>query len=85
MHGLARWGIHLKGNAIDQIPNSTPIIGGVVKFIYTKGQGHVAQILRFTKNGMIVRETNYKECEETTREVLFSDSHIVGFIDPDVK
>ena len=83
MHGLATKGIFLKGNAIDQIPNSTPVVGGVVLLKYYENVGHVALIQKFTEKGMIVWETNYKPCQATTREILWSDIHIVGFIDPD--
>ena len=85
MHGLATKGIFLKGNAKDQIPNSTPVIGGVVILKYYKDVGHVALIQKFTEKGMIVWETNYRPCQATTREILWSDIHIVGFIDPKLK
>ena len=83
MHGLAKKGIFLKGNAKDQIPNSTPVVGGVVLLKYYEDVGHVALIQKFTEKGMIVWETNYRPCQATTREILWSDIHIVGFIDPD--
>ena len=81
MWGLRAMGINLKGNATDLIPNSTPTIGGVVKLIYNR-IGHAAKITKFTKDGMLVRETNYKKCAWTTREIAFNDPAIAGFLIP---
>ena len=81
MKGLMAQGIKLKGNAIDLVPNSTPIKGGVVKLIYN-GVGHAAKIIKFTKTGMIVKETNYSRCKWTTREIAFNDPAVAGFLIP---
>ena len=83
----ARWlGSSVKGNAIDLIPNSTPVIGGLI--VFKKGKrindGHVAVIKGFREDGFIVVEGNYKPCTLTTRVVPFNWPTIVGFWSEDM-
>ena len=65
-------------------PNSVPVAGGVIILKYWNkelGQElyHVAYIESFTEKGFLVSETNFKKCQRTDREVLFTDKAIVGF------
>ena len=82
MAGLWHKGIKIKGNAKDVITNSTPFVGAVVKFFYkSTNTYHVALLTKFTKNGFITWETNFRDCQETTREVYWNDPALIGFTD----
>ncbi len=72
IHGLPR------GNASDFKPNGQPQVNGLVLLNYD-GIAHVAVILSFTKNGVLVSEGNYHRCKKDTREIDLSDTHIIGF------
>jgi len=65
-------------NAIDLISNSQPTIGGGILLNYN-GVGHIAVIMKFEKDGFLVKESNYKKCEYTTRIIKYDDKAIVGF------
>ena len=68
-------------DAKDLKPNGQPIIGGGVLFYYPKTDTHhVAYIKAFTENGFLVKEGNFKPCQFSEREVLWSDKFITGFI-----
>ena len=80
MAGLWHKGIKIKGNARDIETNSTPFVGAVVKFFYkSTGTYHAALLTKFTKNGFIVYETNFRECTENHREVYWNDASLQGF------
>ena len=67
-----------KTDAIDLKPNSQPYEGGAVLLNY-KGIGHIAIIVSLKGEYMLVKESNYKECEYTTRKLFYDDPAIVGF------
>ena len=80
--GLQHQGINIKGHARDLVTNSAPFIGAVAKFYYKNTNTyHAALITKFTDKGFIIYETNFKKCQETKREVLWSDPALIGFID----
>lgn len=65
-------------NAEDLIPNSSPVIGGLVLFKYPEFY-HVARILSITDIGYVVVEGNKTPCVREYRTVLFKDPFITGF------
>ena len=67
------------GNAEDFTPNGTPDIGNVALFRY-KTDAHVALITGYTENGFAVKESNFRSCQTTEREVYWSDPYLKGFI-----
>lgn len=58
--------------------STPPKINGVVVLKYGDVH-HIAVIKRFTKNGLWVKEGNFKRCEVTEREIDFTDPHILQF------
>ena len=66
-------------DAIDLISNSQPYIGGAILLKYGN-LGHIAIIIDFKEDGFLVKESNYKRCEYTTRLIPFDDKHITGFM-----
>lgn len=64
------------------IPNSTPIVGGLVLMEYDHTDyvvHHVAVIEQITPDGFLIVEGNYKPCEETRRFIPFDYSRLRGF------
>ena len=57
---------------------STPVLGGIVLLQYGD-VWHVATITKWTEYGFQVIEGNYRECEQTTREIVWNDKAIRGF------
>ena len=83
--GLRSFGVTIPigTNAEDLPSNTTPHVGGVILFLYENGVYHAALIIEITAEYMVVRETNFNECEETTgRKVYYDDSSIRGFYEP---
>lgn len=67
------------GNAEDFIPDAPPDIGNVALFRY-KTDAHVALITGYTDKGFAVRESNFKSCLATEREIYWSDPYLKGFL-----
>ncbi len=83
--GLRSFGVNIpNGTDAKDIPinSNTPHEGGVVLFKYENDVYHAALITEMTAKYMIVRETNYDKCKETTRKVYYDDSFIIGFHSP---
>ncbi len=62
----------------DVKPNDAPKVGGVIILQY-KTFKHIAYITEITPNGVKVLESNYSPCKLGSREVLFTDPHLIGF------
>lgn len=60
------------------VPNSVPIVGGVVIMQYGD-LPHVAYIKALETDGILVSEANYHHCQFDTRLIRWDDPHIVGF------
>lgn len=60
------------------IPNSGPVVGGVVLFNY-RGVKHYAYIESVSKNYVYISEANYTRCKIGERKISLYDPHIVGF------
>lgn len=69
-------------NAEDFIPNSRPEIGGLILLKYGL-ISHVAVIIEFTKEGIIIIEGNKIHCEKTQRIIPYDYYAIRGFWKPD--
>lgn len=83
MTGLRNMGVFFNGRAKDLPTSDRPSIGSVAKFYYKKlGTYHGAKIIKFTKKGFMVLDTNYKPCQKTYREVLWSNTSLLGFWNP---
>lgn len=67
-------------NAKDLVPNSPPIIGGLILLKY--GVHHVV-VLEGFEGGFQVAEGNFEKgpCVVTRRRIDFNDPHIIGFWD----
>ena len=65
-------------DAQDFIPNSPPVIGGLVLLRYGD-LDHVAVTLYIMPGGVWVREGNYNKCAESERFIAFDDPHLLGF------
>lgn len=74
-------GANVKGNAIDLVPDSLPVQGGVIIFKYGEKPEdyHVAYIAQLFTNGMNIRECNKEKCRYTERFVSFYDPFILGY------
>jgi len=66
-----------RGNADSFKANSNPMIGGIILLKYNVR--HLAVIVDFKEEGILIKEANYKHCEETTRIIRYDDDAIVGF------
>lgn len=80
------WGINIHGDASKIVPNLFPGyqgqivgVGDVILFDYN-GVGHVALIMKVTRTGFMVVEYNFKRCQQTIREVQYTDSAIRGYL-----
>lgn len=77
-------GINIHGDAEDIIPN-TPLgdigIGTVILFDYGSVH-HAAVIIGLNRDIATLHEFNYRECEETIREVSIYDTSVKGFWKP---
>jgi len=69
-------------NAEDFIANSVPQIGGLVLMEYGL-ISHVAVIVRFINEGIIIREGNKEYCKKTERLIPYSYHAIKGFWNPE--
>lgn len=73
------FGVKVKGDAKNLIPNAGPEVGNLVLLKYGS-VSHVAVIRGFTVDGdMVVKEGNYIPCKITSRTISFSDTNIVGY------
>ena len=73
-----KYGVNIKGDANTIKPNSSPREGGVVLTRYN-GISHVSYIEKFTQEGYLVTESNFKECQITSRVIPYNYPFIVGF------
>jgi len=80
----ARWlGLDLpRGDAVDLVPNSAPVVGGGLIIKYQEDTAHVAVIKGFDIHGYMVAEGNYKYNEITHRTIPYDDERIIGFYRP---
>jgi len=69
-------------NAEDFIANSVPQVGGLVLMEYGL-ISHVAVIVKFINEGIIIREGNKIHCEKTERLIPYSYYAIKGFWNPE--
>lgn len=60
------------------MPNSFPVVGGVVLLTYGDIE-HIAYIQFIMLGGMWIGEGNYKSNQYTERFISFDDKHIRGF------
>lgn len=75
------WGLAVRGNAIDILPNTEdPEIGGGILFYSDNPYGHIALITYIKDDIITVSEANYFSCEEGTREVEITDKLIRGYV-----
>jgi len=72
-------GLHIKGNASEQVPNSMPAVGGGILLKYPNAS-HIAIIKDITDEGFLVSESNFYRCKKSERLISFNDKFIKGFI-----
>ena len=78
IQGLKSWGVKVKGNASNLIPNTAPFVGAVALFRYGNVH-HAALITAIYADHFVVKETNYSPCAKTIRKVDFDDPRITGY------
>lgn len=66
-----------KTNSWDLRPNSYPQVGGLALLDYNVE--HVAVIQQVSDYGFLIKETNFKKCQFTSRWISWLDPHIRGF------
>lgn len=62
--------------------SKTPTLGSIAVFKYSNGVHHVGKVTKLKEQTFSLSESNFRKCTQSTRDIQYNDSHLLGFFIP---